>query len=725
MPSVTPYDLPLADLAATFAVVRYHRSRTGDDRFEFLPNIKVESIHFREGSVLPSAQFSYVLDDTDPATPTPYRFEQLWPITASGPFVVQPEDELLVYHLQPGAANPLVVFDGFAQIPQVDQGKGLSATFAAVGVHVRLWDTPVANPRYRDAYDSQTGPEAITALPVHFNPEDAPRGNCTPEGYDRNQGDPNARPLFVDPQAPYVHPWSLPGMIRFLFWENNPNETWVKNPVAYTGQDLDDYLESVVPKSDGAGTLNLADPTTYDTELIIVRSFDATGKAVVEAAVEQLNAYGFKLFMNTRPDPADPLAPINELIIFRVDGRDAVAPKEVFVPPHGSGPETHSLPHAIRISLARDRLSSFNEVFLQTGLEEVEVSVILAPGFTITGSDVSNIATFDASAIANATASIRKKYRYFVADEDGYGHWSTIASAWVEEDPLNLDGVFKANGSNGGTKYVARRRPGVSTLFSADDAGRPRRAELAVSRDYAGPAPAVWDRTGTWRSLGESGWRLLKDRLGIEIVAESPESWKLPKAKDDLQAAGDVVKVITSLAAPAGANTRFALRLTCVIRGDWDAEALAKRRLASPSRFATRRLIDAREHYKYQRVHKSSAFNGAARDRDHRDDSERAVGHAAALRLAHEAVAVAGSITVPWISHAYGVGDLIAGLSGRGAAFGELGGGASGEGPQFPAVVGFDWTCQLPQSTVLHLSDRRAEGAEADTGDGRSYRGRR
>jgi hypothetical protein len=713
--------MPLDLRAGVFTVCRYHRGREGADRFEYLPNVKAESIHFREGAVLPTAQFSYVMDDTDPSTPTPYRFEQLWPMDAAGPYVVRPEDELLVYHLQEGADGPLLIFDGFAQIPQVDMsGGGLSATFTAVGAHVRLWDRPVANARYRDAYDAEDGPDVVTGLPVHFNPEDAPGGNCTPEGHDRNEGEDDARPVFVDAQATGRRPWTLPGAIRYLFWEANPDEEFVKNPVAYTGQELDDYLESVIPEGTNGSFFDLSDPDTYSTEPIVVRSVDATGRMVVEVAEELLGAYGFKLFMNTRPDyPDDPMAPVNELILFRVDGRDAVAPKQIWMPPHGSAWPVPP-PQAGSIRLARDKLSSFNAVYVQTGLEEVELSVVLAPDFEVDAADALDVGRFAAGVLANASAEVRRKYRAWTADEDGAGHWDLDAADWVVGEPLDLSSVFQGeNPSGSGPAYVARRRPGTATLFSKDGAGRPRRAELAISRDYAGASPAIWDRSGTWRSLGESGWRLMKDRLGVEITAENPESWSLPNAPGDSQVRGDAVAIVSSLTNATTEGNRFWLRLTVVIRGDFDAGAFAEKRESAPSRFATRRLIDAREHYRLQKVHRSSAFNAAARDEVARDDAPRATAHAAAMRLAHEGTSVAGTIAIPYVTHAIGVGDLIEGLAGRDLSFAEMGGEDAGEGPQYPAVVGFSWTCQLPQTTTLFLSDRRAEGAAADRGDGR------
>jgi len=726
MPMFDAYPLPLADLAGVFSVVRFHRDLEGDDRFEALPNIRVESIHFREGATIPSAQFSYVLDDTDHDAPTPYAFEELWPLIVEGPYVVQPDDELLVYHHQAGDEVPLLVFDGFAQIPQVNQGKGLAATFAAVGAHVRLWDSPIANARVRNAFEPESdGLDSLTSLSVHFNPDDVPGGNCTPDGQDKDDGEPEARPLFIDGSATGARPWTLPGMIRYLFWEANPDEEWVLNPTAWTGQTLDEYLQSVIPKGSTDSTFDLRDPDTYDTQDIIIRSFDATGKSLIEAAVEQLGYYGFRLFLNTRPDPDDPLAPINEVILFRVDGRDAVEPKTLHLPPHGSGYDTDGLPEMSGIKLARDRLSTFNEVAIQTALEAHEVSVILAPDFTPASGDASNIEAFNMSALANATAETRKKYRVFVADEDGSGHWDFTGASFVTGEPLVLGGIFGDTGVEpGAASYIARRRPGAATVFTTDSGGRPRRAELAVSRDYSGPVPDVWNRSGTWRSLSDAGWRLLKDRLGIEIVAENPETWQLPKAKNDQQAVGDTLRAITSLASPAGSNTRFYLRLTTVIQGDVDAVVTAGKREASPSRFTARRLIDGREHYKYQFVDKSSAYNASAVERIHRDDTQRATSHAAALRLAHEAMAVAGSLTIPWISHAVGVGDLISGLSGRDVSFAEAGGGAAGEGPQYPAVIGFDWTCQLPQSTTLIISDRRSEAAETDWGDGGTGRRR-
>ena len=74
--------------------------------------------------------------------------------------------------------------------------------------------------------------------------------------------------------------------------------------------------------------------------------------------------------------------------------------------------------------------------------------------------------------------------------------------------------------------YVRRLRPGSNTLLTRDSAGRPLQAQLALSRDYAGPAPAVWDGTGTWQPIA-GGWELLEDRLGILVTVEDPESWPI------------------------------------------------------------------------------------------------------------------------------------------------------------------------------------------------------
>ena len=72
------------------------------------------------------------------------------------------------------AGNPKVLFDGFAQIPQVDLTKVTqSITFVAIGVATRLWDLPILGRVQRDADRNAPGDGTAglrISQPCQFNP---------------------------------------------------------------------------------------------------------------------------------------------------------------------------------------------------------------------------------------------------------------------------------------------------------------------------------------------------------------------------------------------------------------------------------------------------------------------------------------------------------------------------------------------------------------------------
>ena len=78
----------------------------------------------------------------------PSQFEELWPIDAQGAYVVLNDDRLVVMTIPPstpdGDPQTVILFDGFAQIPQVDlSAQRQAVTFVASGPPIRLWDSPI------------------------------------------------------------------------------------------------------------------------------------------------------------------------------------------------------------------------------------------------------------------------------------------------------------------------------------------------------------------------------------------------------------------------------------------------------------------------------------------------------------------------------------------------------------------------------------------------------
>ena len=198
----------LATAAVPVAVVLYDPSSANP--YTILPNVRCLRIDFREGPEPPVARFQYWMDDLLAAfVGWPSQFEKLWPIDAQGAYVVQNDDRLLVLTQNP-AGDPVVLLDGFAQIPQVDlSAQTQTVTFAGISVAVRLWDTPIS---YRIQRDSSNVPttdgsaDVIVELPTRFNPSDTSIGaqggyigNATPGVLDTVLPSGATYAVFTDP----------------------------------------------------------------------------------------------------------------------------------------------------------------------------------------------------------------------------------------------------------------------------------------------------------------------------------------------------------------------------------------------------------------------------------------------------------------------------------------------------------------------------------------------
>ena len=150
-----------------------------------------------------------------------------------------------------------------------------------------------------------------------------------------------------------------------------------------------------------------------------------------------------------------------------------------------------------------------------------------------------------------------------------------------------------------------------------------------------------------------------------------------------------------------------------MIEDDSGIDATAGRRDAAPGRFTVLQRIDSRDHFRKQVVCASSIHNDSGQtpptDVAKRDDTGAARAKADALRAAHEMPMVAGEIRIPGIAHGVRVGDFLGGFNGRRIDLASNAGGPLGESPHYPVVVGVSYTLQDPQTTVLRLSDRRAE----------------
>jgi hypothetical protein len=533
---------PLASPAVTISVVRYSATPLGQmgplSPFQLLANVVCEDIQVREGPEPGTARFRYILNDSIPSLPYPDGFEDLYPLgTPISPWVVQNDDRLLVYATDT-LGNSTIIFDGFAQIPEVSlSDQSQIVTFMCIGVAIRLWDTPTPGAVYQNA----SSPTAMTNnyqtdLPTRFNPNDngIAQPNSTPAGFslDGSGNGTGNYPIFLDPAiARNPDPrtfWTLAEAVQYLIWTNNADQTYVQNgnTNGYTN-----YLQSITPTN--GSTYDPLDTTTYTATPIVLREYDASNKAWPEAVAELVNAYGFRLnFVLSQSNVGGSLpTPVTTLQISRRDGMTgnllAIGLQEqgaILSPGFSS---------VGQLGITRNLSEVWNSIEIETDPVQYEVSVILAPGFQIGLFDPSdtNKKLFLRSTWTADTSQVNKdKYRLFIFDECADGHWDFPTGTWQSFDP-DLTSILSTNAqgqppADGTRTYVSRYRPTQLPLLSIGSDGKPMRARLDISRNYTGVSPGIWNGKGSWQPI-TGGWTLLKDRLGIFVDVEDIESWSI------------------------------------------------------------------------------------------------------------------------------------------------------------------------------------------------------
>lgn len=716
-----------------------------DTNYTLLPNVRCEQIQYKEGAEPPSARFSYVLDEVAAATNNwPDQFEDIWPLQGAvdPEYVVSTNDELVVLGEMPDGTTR-VLFHGYARVPQTDlTPESQHVTFVAVGVAIRCWDFPIGDRLDRDGdmpYSTDPQNHVATDMPTRFNPASTGTRmvggylpNCTPDNYDfvpDAQGQPDVKfPCFLDPNIDRDPDprtlWNLSKAVRYILgvWNSQTEDSVIDNPDFTV---LDALLQNRRPL-DGQEWYDPNDPATYQTDPNIIRDYDATNKPWPEVVAELLSFYGFGMRFVCEDDENG--EPYDYIEIYRKDAAAPIAPKQIYLPESGTS-ISDAMANIAAMHAAFDYHNVANDIFIETALERFEISVILAPGFQPVAGDEANAGNawrLTALDQSFATATTRKMYRYYIADECADGHWSIANKNWLTNKPIDLTSVFADPNNSDADQprtYVHRYRPGKNKLLSKDLLNLPRKAQLAVSRNYNGAdPPCLWDTvSGTdWQDI-DGGWALLTDRLGIMVTADSPEEWQIGKPPAGPGGPWPVpdgkLRGVKGMANPNNAQNatigekQFYLRLTTVIEGDHGIDVEAERRDASPMKNTIQRRVDAKDHFYYDVIDSSSAFNtnGFARDVV-RDDTDLATAHACQLRSAHEFPPLTAAITIPMFVTSYQVGDRINQISGRDVSFQVNAGAEQAEAPSYPFVVAVTWNFEgEKQQTVLELSDRRTE----------------
>ena len=695
--SIESSKTPLGRPSAAVGVFRYAPDAAG---YQYLPNIRILTIRYREGADAGVARFRYVFN-TNGSDDVPSSFTQVMSVDASSPGVVANDDRLVVLAENPDG-SPQILFDGFAQVPELGLAPDRElVTFLAFGVAIREWDTPISGALVRDADNPTTVSDQDTDLVTHFNPQGLP--NATPEGSDATTPSGETFPTFLDPHlarspAPQRF-WTLPMAVRYLCFRHNQDQTYVRNPDESL---IDAILDSRSPLGSSLGGFLPGEPGQFQSNELIVPDYPASGKVWPLAIRDLLAPNGFG--MAFRIDTDDSGNPVTALDIFRLQDGSSANLKDLYLQPRGAtlDPGQTNLGSA---DLARDMSGVANAVTVESGLIRYEASFILAPGFPIASGDASgssSLSGFDSSN-PNFSQISHDAYRLYVLDETGEGHWDRPSSSLLKTVP-SLDALFD-DGDASKKSYVARRRIPVGMLFSVDASQKPLGARLSISTDYTGTQPGLWDGTGTWQPVG-GGFELLRDRLGVWINAPNPNSWNIQPSK--VSGAPYPAGVVKGVEDQANTNAKhFTLRLTCVVEGDHVLSATADRRPSSPTNYAITRRVDARDRFAKQVIAANSEFNPTSKANVVRDDGAEALAEANARRNANEAGEVAGSVVIPRFTQTYRIGDRVRSIQGRNLSLQTNAGSPTEEGEVFPAVVGVTWDFEGDQRTVLQLSDLR------------------
>jgi hypothetical protein len=732
------YGVQLSGYALSVAVYAYDPS----SGYSLMPNIFPLRVDRREGCVPSAARFAYIMDDAlDANFGWPSRFEQIFGLYVSpNPYVAYPDARLVIVAQNPDG-SPWVLWDGFAQMPEMSvdgghpDGGHEHCTFAGVGVESRCWDTPIAGAVCRDSdsvgiQDTSGESDTLVFLLPRFNPSDqgpASVGGSLPNRSPSRSTDPDtgfSYYVFIDPtiqQSPDPRNfWSVSDAVQYVLGTQNGNQAYVQNPPF---EALPALLQTYAPPQ-GSGVMG---PGSATTSAVQVPDYDA-GNHEWPEAVNTLVAYcGFlaRFVTITNGDGT----PLTVLDFYRRDEFSAIAPKQVYLQPEGAGLDpTQS--NATTIELSLDANAIINAYVTETDQQLFEISVILAPLYQPSAGDAAaaNRPKFRLANIVGAPASVQRAYRWYGVDCTGNGHWTLAGGGQWSTLPADFDWLFPPD-DNGYSTWTVRNRPGSRTLLATDNQDNPLKADLSISFDYTGASRTPWDGTGTWQSI-QGGWRLLTDDLGIEVTADDPENWstgggnKIGGAAPAVIAGGGDIRGITWWANPSasGAPTNGvipSLRLTTVISGDLRINAQAQQRIASPTTYARTRIADRRDMFGYCAIDLSSmnwsdmiAAPGAVTN-DYqqvlmRDDTAAATGLAEQLRGAREFPTLSGRVTIPYITSYYEVGDRIDLIVGRNCSLCTNIAVDQGEAPTYPWVVGVSWDFDGKQTTTLTLSDQRA-----------------
>ena len=685
------------------------------DTLEPMTSLRCLWIEEREGPIPASALFRYAFDGVDPDSPQ--SIEEALSTASTLTKLIEIGDRIAVRATMPDNTTQWI-FDGIPMSWQfVLKNDTEMAIVSCVSRFFRSWDAPIGGAIMRNSDAPETVADVDTDIVAQFNP----RGqfNACPSNAEAGIS-PYKYPTFLDPlktgvdatSTAYPRNWTLPMAVAYLLFNYNLSGI-ISHP---DRTELDDLLVSREPipgtpwDPTNSGSYNAKDIMAPDTP-ITGRSWPACVHDLIKD-----NGFGMRVDLSADADGN----PVENLVLFLKQG---APPKPLYLPAYGSALDP-AICNVGEAGMGRDLSQVVNQWSLRGAPLRYEFSCILAPSYASQATDSATDSAIMAFSldVADPTASVSDKYRIWVLDEGGDGHFANGSTTLISNTATSMDNVFGPPVSST-PQYVKRRRIPIGKLITTDDSGRPLNARLEIANSGAPSAyPAVALESGlTWQNI-EHGWKLLSDRIGIEITVQDPNEWHIGDSLNGPYPEG-VVKVVEAIGNSSASEPAFYLRLTVCVEGDLALNYTATREITSPVTYPIEREIDARDRIFKYTIAANSVFNTTGTAVVKRDDTELAKAEAIACRIAADSGVFGGDVTIPRFTAFYAIGDRISGIVGRNLGFRTDSGGAD-FAAVYPMVVSRRWDFDGRQETSIELSDagldRRQYSRKAPTGYGES-----
>lgn len=682
-----------------------------------MPNVQFIRATRTVGGDASQAEFHYIFGLGNPAAPD--NPEEALNSLVVLPLTVDIDDKLIAVAVKPFPLEDEESPYEFLFVGRVlnfalqQEGRSETVAMLAHGVERQLRDTPLGGAIYRnsDKITTVKGEDVLTGSVAHFNPKGV--ANRTPDAYPSNPKDNAKRAyhVFLDPGFlstinPALNPknWLLPDSVEHALYTGNPDE---KDVVNMDKADLDKALVSYEPKTTD-GLVDFDDPTSYTTKPITTPDMPIDTQDLVGVVKRLVNDKGFSVRFPLTTDE-DTGLPITTFDIYIPQAQEAV---DIWLQPRGTALDTF-LSNFAGGNVGRDLSEAVNEWIVLGREFEIEFTAILAPNFPIAAADALNPETYNLTSPTYTTSAFRK-YREWVMDEAGMGHYPNDVAGSQSFTPPSLDLILGAPIA-GKPQYARRlRRPVSPNLFSVDSFGKALKISLDYSTDTrlgSTPIPRVFKSDVDqfqptpniiWTPVVH-GWEPLKDRIGFRCNAANPNNWAIGDAPNST--AKTVLRLVEAMAAPDPSwNPPVFFRYTVCIYADKATAGIAGPLSNAALKRKITRFEDARDRYRRQVRYRFSKYSAStAADVVFRDDTDAATSEAKALQLATSGGVLSGDITIPYFTNSFKEGMRLRQVNGRDVSF-RTDDGNEEDPPILPSICSVTIDA-IGQSVHLNVSD--------------------